>query len=239
LNNCVKKIYTKLAELYDEPVWTGPNDPLPALIKTILSQNTNDTNRDRAYRGLRQMFPAWEDVLAASPSRIAGAIKAGGLSKQKSAYIKDILKWIKKEFGELSLEAINEMTDEEAIALLSSRKGIGVKTAALVIMFCCGRDVCPVDTHVLRISKRLGLVPENASAERTYYLLAPQIPQGKAYTLHMNLLSFGKSICPSRNPHCYECPLYRQCIYENKTERKNMGGAKPKNPPETHLAINT
>jgi endonuclease-3 len=239
LKKRVMNIYNKLAELYGKPVWTEPSDPLPALIKTILSQNTNDANRDRAYRGLRQKFPSWEDVLSARPSAIATAIKAGGLSKQKSRYIKDILKWIKKEFGELSLDAINDMTNEEAIELLSSQKGIGVKTAAVVLMFCCGRDVCPVDTHVHRISKRLGLVPENASAEKAYYLLGPMIPKGKAYTMHMNFLSFGKSLCPARNPHCYECPLYRQCIYENKSERKAMGRGEPKDPPDTHLAINT
>jgi len=200
------------------PVWTR-KDPLDELMVTLLSQNTNDANRDRAYRALREHFPTWEQALKADVRRIERAIRPAGLSHQKSVRMKGILRWVQDTFGSLSLDFLKEMPDDEVIALLTSQKGIGVKTAAVVLAFALDRDICPVDTHVHRIAQRLGWVGEDTSAEETFHQLRELIPQGKAPTFHLNLLKFGRSRCAARKPLCQGCPMWGDCVWVGKTER--------------------
>ena len=144
----------------------------------------------------------------------------GGLSNQKSVRIKSFLKWVKETFGRLSLEVLDSMPAEEAYGLLCTQKGIGVKTVAVTLLFACGRDIFPVDTHVHRICRRLGLVPDNASAEKTHWLMAPLVPQGKALSLHLNLLSHGRTVCLAQRPRCGECNLKRLCVYYRSEVRE-------------------
>ena len=200
------------------PVWKR-KDPLDELMVTLLSQNTNDANRDRAYQALRKKFPDWHEVLNAPVSAIEKAIRPAGLSHQKSVRMKGILRWVQDTFGSLSLDFLKKMPDDEVIALLTSQKGIGVKTAAVVLAFALDRDVCPVDTHVHRIAQRLGWVSEDASAEETFHQLRELIPQGKAPTFHLNLLKFGRSRCAARKPLCQGCPMWGDCVWVGKTER--------------------
>lgn len=209
-----------LESVMGEPRWRGPSDPLDSLVKTILSQSTNDNNRDLAYSRLRERFPTWRETMEADRKEIAEAIKPAGLSNQKSARLVDILRWIKKTYGELSLDVLHEMPTEEAFDTLTTLKGIGVKTIAVVLMFACGRDVFPVDTHVHRIVRRLGLVHNKTDAVKTFHLMAPLVPSGKSYSLHMNLLSFGRTVCTARNPRCLECPLYQLCRWPDKQTRQ-------------------
>jgi len=197
------------------PVWRR-KDPLDELMVTLLSQNTNDANRDHAYRRLRERFPRWEEVRVAEVSEIEDAIRPAGLSKQKSERMKAILFWIEETFGGLTLEPIRKMSDDDAIALLTTQKGIGVKTAAVMLAFAFDRDLCPVDTHVHRIALRLGWVEEGASAEKTFALIRPEVPSGKAATFHLNLLKFGRTICQARSPKCGECPLVGGCVYPGR-----------------------
>ena len=207
----------KLLEKHQgEKVWPGPRDPLESLILTLLSQNTNDALRDRAYRRLRQRFSSWGEILKAKEEQIEEAIRIAGLSIQKAARMQGILRWVSEEFGQLSLAALNGMNDDQAFSLLKSQKGVGVKTAAVVLMAALGRDLCPVDTHVHRISRRLGWVPDSASAEKIFELLRPHIPEGKGYSLHMNLLQFGRTVCQARKPLCTECFLWDECVWEEK-----------------------
>jgi len=187
---------------------------------TLLSQNTNDNLRDKAYTKLRRRFPRWEQVLRAPENKIEEAICIGGLSQQKAARMKAILAWVKKEFGSLSLEDLGEKDDESALELLTSQKGIGIKTAAVVLMFALGRDLCPVDTHVHRMAGRLGWVAPNISAEKTFEVLRPHVPKGRGYSLHMNLLQFGRTICQARKPLCGRCFLYDECRWEGKAGRR-------------------
>ena len=206
-------ISSALEKRFGKPKWNGPSDPLDSFIKTILSQNTNDRNRDRAYEGLRRKYPTWEKVLRARTENIARAIRVGGLANQKSARIKAILAWLKEEYGELSLNAICDMDFDQALGTYGHLKGVGVKTLAVVLMFACGQDVFPVDTHVHRICGRLGFVPMNATADKTFYIMRGQIPRGKSYSLHMNILALGRQICHARNPRCDECPVLKYCRF--------------------------
>jgi endonuclease-3 len=199
--------------------WPGPSDPLDSLMLTILSQNTNDNLRDQAYAEMRRCWPSWNKVLNADSSELAEAIRIGGLSQQKAVRIKEVLCWIKERFGKLSLGALKDMSDDEAIELLTSRKGVGIKTAGVVLMFTLGRDLCPVDTHVHRIAGRLGWVPAVYSAEKVFWELRPHVPKGRAYSLHMNLLQFGRTVCHARNPRCGGCFLYDECVWEGKETR--------------------
>jgi len=204
-----------LEEQFGVPAWRRKN-PLDELILTLLSQNTNDNNRDLAYRRLREKFASWDDVLQASAFEIEEAIRPAGLSKQKSVRMKAILGWVVEAFGGLTLEPLRAMPDDEAIELLTTQKGIGVKTAAVMLAFAFDRDLCPVDTHVHRIAARLGWVEEKTGAEATFVVLRPLIPSGKAATFHLNLLKFGRTICQARSPKCGECPLFSGCIFPLK-----------------------
>ena len=202
-----------LEGLLGVPTREGAGDVLECLILTILSQNTTDVNRDKGYAELKERYPTWEDVLQLDTQAIEAAIKIAGLGKQKSHTIKNFLSWLKTEHGELSLEFIHDMETEKALELLCQHKGIGIKTASVTLSFACGREVFPVDTHILRISKRLELIPSNCSAEKAHQVLLPIVPDGKAYPFHMNLIYFGRQICNARKPLCERCPLTHHCLY--------------------------
>ena len=194
----------------DEP-HLDDGDPLDCLIHCILSQNTTSANCGRAYENLRQRFPTWEEALAARSPSIAKAIRIGGLANQKSRWIKDVLRWVQHTQGKLSLEALRHMTNEEAVAWLTSVRGVGLKTAAIVLCFGCGRDVFPVDTHVRRVCKRLGLVPFRNTRERTFRDMAPLVPTRKANSFHLNMVHLGRTVCRARQPQCTECPAAKLC----------------------------
>lgn len=200
------------------PKWDGTENVLECLILTILSQNTTDVSRDKGYAQLRKKYPTWEQVLRARVKSIEEQIRIVGLGKQKANTIKNFLTWLNKEYDELSLEFIHNMDTQEAMELLCQHKGIGIKTASVTLSFACGRDVFPVDTHIHRIAKRLGLIQPNCTAEKAHYELPLIIPKDKSYPFHMNLIYFGRQICNARKPLCDQCPLTNYCLYykENK-----------------------
>lgn len=198
---------------FGNPKWQGRGNPLSSLIKTVLSQSTNDRNRDVAYEALRKRFPDWEAVMNASPPEIAAAIRPAGLSNQKSVRIKNILQWIHEHYGSLDLNFICDLDPEVITKTFMQLPGIGIKTISVVLMFACGVDVFPVDTHVHRICRRIGLVPEKTSAEKTHWLMQPLVPKGKSFSLHMNFLKLGRTICLARKPGCEECPILNQCHF--------------------------
>jgi endonuclease III len=208
----VRIITQKLEGRFGEPRWPGRGKPLDDLILTILSQNTNDSNRDVAYRRLRERFADWESVMAAPVAEIAEAIRPAGLGNQKATHIKEILLWVHETYGALNLDFICDMPPDEVRQTLLQRKGIGIKTISVVLMFSCGADVFPVDTHVHRLCRRLGLVPEKASAKKTHELMQPLVPQGKAYSLHINFLKLGRTVCKAQKPLCSNCPLAELCL---------------------------
>ena len=208
-----KRIDSILAKAYGEKKQTRFRDPTEELILTVLSQHTSDTNRDRAYRSLRDAFPGWGGVVSAGADKIAKAIQVGGLANIKSKRILKILKQINAKSQGYSLSFLKDMPDNEVWEFLHGFDGVGPKTASCVMMFALGRDAMPVDTHVHRVGKRLGLIPENYSAEKAHDWFRELSLPVDVYQLHLNMISHGRALCRPSNPKCQECPLKRNCFY--------------------------
>ncbi|OGP94660.1 MAG: hypothetical protein A2157_11395 [Deltaproteobacteria bacterium RBG_16_47_11] len=213
LKATLRKITPLLEKHYGIPRRTDPGNPLDILIETILSQNTNDQNRDRAYQRLKTRFPHWEDVLEAKMNGIVSAIRQGGLARQKAKRIREILYWIKRHQGKLSLSFLRKMDSEEIKKTIGALKGIGPKTVHCLLLFGLRREAFPVDTHILRIGKRLGLIPEWMDAEKAHLWMSPLIPKEKSLSLHLNLIRFGRSLCKAKNPSCDICFLSGKCLH--------------------------
>ena len=209
----LKFVSQNLEAAYGVPRNTRHDDPLDELIGTILSQSTTNVNSDRAFASLKKRFPDWESARRARPSSIAAAIKSGGLANVKSVVIKNILNDILARRGKLELSFLKTDPVEEARQFLLSLKGVGPKTAACVLLFSCQRQVFPMDTHIFRIARRLGLLPEKIGDEQAHELMERLIPPEKHYSLHINLIVHGRKICLSRNPKCGQCALIEQCDY--------------------------
>jgi endonuclease-3 len=210
-SNILFTVSEALERRYGVPETGPPDNPLDVLIRTILSQNTNDRNRDLAYEELRRRFPRWEDIAEADQEEIAEAIKVGGLGRQKSARIKDVLQWAQGRWGSMTLTPLCDMETAEAMETLLSLKGVGLKTANCVLAFGCGRDAFPVDTHILRIAKRLAIIPPEATADNAHLLLAQLVPNGTAIPLHLNLIRYGRETCKARQPRCGRCLFPHLC----------------------------
>ncbi len=207
----VAMVTGRLESAFGIPTWKGKGKPLGSLILTVLSQSTNDRNRDVAYARLKEQFPDWQSVMNASSEEIADAIRPAGLANQKSVRIKNILQWIFENYGTFDLEFLCDMDPDQVTETFLKLKGIGIKTISVVLMFACGVDVFPVDTHVHRICRRLELVGEKATAEKTHYLMQTLVPEGKSYSLHNNFLHLGRTICKAQRPKCSQCPLNDLC----------------------------
>lgn len=198
-------------EMWDQK--RRPEDSLDSLMRTILSQNTTDQNRDKAYGILRIKFPTWESVMRAPRLEVKEAIRIAGLSNQKGPTMQSFLRWLYSERGNLNLDFIADLSIEEAVQVLTRHRGIGIKTAYIVLAFSCNKDLCAVDTHVHRILRRVGIIDERCGREKAHLELAPLIPAGKARSFHVNLVDFGKTVCTARQPACYSCPISSVCLY--------------------------
>ena len=206
-------VHHKLLAFYGQPEWRHPLPALDELISTILSQNTNDTNRDRAYQSLRRRFPTWEEVRDAEPDEVIAAIRSAGLANQKGPRIQAVLRAITAERGSLDLSFLKTMPLEEARIWLKHFKGVGPKTAAIVLQFSLGKPAFPVDTHIYRITGRLGLRPESMSVEQAHQHLENLFPPESYYAVHLNIIRLGREICHARRPNCPDCPLKDLCDY--------------------------
>lgn len=202
-----------LLDFYGVPEWRQPLPPLDELVSTILSQNTNDSNRDRAYNALRMRFPSWEAVRDADPARVIEAIRPAGLANQKGPRIQQILREITDLRKDLDLGFLHEMNPEECSRWLRQFKGVGPKTAAIVMQFSLGKPAFPVDTHIHRVTGRLGLRPPNMNAEQSHEELARLLPPETYNAAHLNLIRLGREICQARKPKCSQCPLQSHCEY--------------------------
>jgi endonuclease-3 len=209
----LKAVYHKLNETYGQPHWRDPLPPLDELVSTILSQNTNDANRDRAFQKLRQQFPTWGQVRDAPAADVIEAIRSAGLAQQKGPRIQKALRRISAERGALELDFLRDLPLPEARAWLLSLEGVGPKTAAIVLLFSLGRPAFPVDTHVHRVSLRLGLIAERVSAAQAHPLLEELTPPAWYYALHLNLIRHGRQVCRARKPHCEACVLNQLCDF--------------------------
>jgi endonuclease III len=209
----VKRISALLEREYGVPKRERSVDLLNVLVQTILSQNTNDQNRDRAYQRLKNQFPRWEDILRGERRKIVEALRPGGLARQKAKRIVDILQWLNKREGKVSLDFLKGMGEKEIQEILGGLKGIGPKTVHCLLLFGLGRDAFPVDTHILRVGKRLGFIPEEIDAEKAHLWMVPLVPKGKAHSLHINLIRHGRLVCKAKKPQCADCVLNKECLY--------------------------
>jgi len=209
----VERALDRLERAFGRPRHTRRLEPLDELILTILSQHTNDLNRDRAYASLRRRFPSWERVLRARPADVEDAIRVGGLAKTKSRVIQGVLRAVRRDRGRLDLSMLRRLPIEDAKAYLLGLKGVGEKTACCVLLFACGRPAFPVDTHVFRVARRLGWVPARSTPARTHAILARLVPQKRYFTAHVNLIALGRRVCRARAPDCPRCPLRSDCRY--------------------------
>jgi endonuclease-3 len=210
------EVHGWLIEAYGEPTWRPPMDPISELVSTILSQNTNDVNRDVAYDRLRARLPTWEGVRDADVNVVIEAIRPAGLANQKGPRIQEALRFITRERGELSLDFLAEWPVEQAKDWLVSMKGVGPKTAAIVLLFSLGRPAFPVDTHVHRVTKRLGLIGPRVSREKAHDELECLVDPEDYYAFHLNVIRHGREICASRNPRCPDCILIDLCDYASE-----------------------
>ncbi|MEP7037495.1 MAG: endonuclease III [Acidobacteriota bacterium] len=206
-------IVQNLENTFGEPKLAKKSDALAMLIKIILSQATTDTNSRRTFENLKKKFGTWEKVSAAETNEIADAIRLGGLANQKANVIKDLLMQIEEKHGTLSLKFVDKMTDEAARDYLLQFRGIGPKTVACTLLFALHKEVFPLDTHIFRILKRMGVLPEKITDAKAHRLLDELAPHDKFYSLHVNLIRLGKKICRPREPLCEQCPLIEYCDY--------------------------
>lgn len=209
-------IHEKLIEFYGEPIWHDPMPPVHELVCTILSQNTNDKNRDRAFNLLRAKFPTWKEVRDAKIEEVIEAIRPAGLANQKGPRIQQVLKAITEERGDLDLSFLKAIPVEEARKWLMKFKGVGPKTAAIVLCFSLGMPAFPVDTHVYRVTGRIGLRPEKMTVEQAHPHLESLFPPETYYAAHLNIIRLGREICTARKAMCEICPIVKLCDYGRK-----------------------
>lgn len=218
LSDIADEVHQVLVVHYGHPEWRNPLPAIDELISTILSQNTNDNNRDRAFNALREKFPSWEAVRDANPDKVIDAIRSAGLANRKGPRIQSALKTITNELRgqgsqSLNLEFLGELSTEQARNWLIDLNGVGPKTAAIVLLFSLNRPAFPVDTHVYRVTGRIGLIPKKMSVEKAHKHLEDVFSPDSYYAVHLNLIRLGREICRSRNPKCGQCPLSHLCEY--------------------------
>jgi endonuclease-3 len=208
-----QSVYQILFCSYGRPTWRKRLTPLDELISTILSQNTNDRNRDTAFLNLKKLFPTWEQVRDAPQEEVINAIRSAGLANQKGARMQSILRQITAERGNLEIYFLADLTSEEAREWLLQFKGVGPKTASIVMQFSLNHPAFPVDTHIYRISGRLGLRPTKMNVEKTHEIMEMLFTPDQYSTMHLNMIRLGRKICLARKPKCLDCPLQKQCAY--------------------------
>lgn len=202
-----------LIAAYGYPGWRPYLPPLDELIDCILSQSTNDRNRDRAFAALKERFPTWEDVMNAPTRDVIDAIRPAGLANQKGPRIQEVLRRIQAERGALDIEFLGDLPVEEAKAWLTSLDGVGPKTAAIVLCFAFNRPAFPVDTHIHRLGQRIGFLPTGITADKAHDVMEAIVPPDDYYAFHLNLIRHGREVCHARKPACTRCPLQPHCDY--------------------------
>jgi endonuclease-3 len=212
------KIHEVLLDVFGRPVWRTPLPPVDELVSTILSQNTNDLNRDRAFNSLQAKFPTWEAVRDAQTREVVAAIRTAGLANQKGPRLQKVLRAITDERGGLDLSFLKDLPLEEARSWLTKFKGVGPKTAAIVLCFSLNRPAFPVDTHIYRVTGRIGLRPQKMTVEQAHPYLENLLPPETYYAAHLNLIRLGREICHARKPDCPRCPIRKLCKYTPKTK---------------------
>lgn len=207
----IDEVIKLLEQEYGSLEWQSGRKPVDVLIGTILSQNTSDANSGRAFGSLRTVFDCWEAVASAPVEHIAQAIKSGGLSRIKAVRIKQILNKIEEERGSVNLNFLSSVDMSEARDYLMNLPGVGQKTASCVLLFSLGKPALPVDTHVFRVARRLGLIDSRVSVGKAHALLQEQTSPSKVYQFHLHMIEHGRRVCHARQPCCQGCVLGSGC----------------------------
>jgi len=207
----VRAIHQRLERHFGELVPPRRSDPLEELVLTVLSQHTSDVNAERAFASLRSALPSWDEVVRARPEEVADAIRSGGLANTKAPRIQAILREVHEREGRYDLSSLRRMPDADATAYLSSLPGVGPKTTAVVLAFSLGRDAMPVDTHVHRVTTRLGWIEPQTSEAKAHLALSELVPAEILVPLHVGLIRLGREVCRAGRPRCEECPLFELC----------------------------
>jgi endonuclease-3 len=208
----IQKITELLSQAYGKRA-AAIDDPVAVLVRTILSQNTSDTNSLAAYASLVASFPGWQAMAQAKNDDIAVAIKHGGLSAVKAGYIKNALREIAARNGSIDLAFLQDLSLDEARNWLVDLPGVGIKTANCVLLFGLGLPALPVDTHVYRVSRRLGIIDDKTPVDKAHLLLEKKVPPDRVYAFHVLLIEHGRKTCRARNPKCDVCVLQDICRY--------------------------
>lgn len=202
-----------LETVYTRRTWRQRGNTLDTLIGTILSQNTTDKNSGKAFEQLKDAYPTYEEVLAAPVDDVIDVIRVAGLGNQKGPRIQRSLEKIQAERGELDLEFLGEMAADDARDWLTSIKGIGLKTASIVICFGFNGPAFPVDTHVNRVSQRIGFTPDGTTPDKAHYIMEEIVPPADYFAFHIQLIQHGRAVCKARSPKCESCPIAHLCDY--------------------------
>lgn len=219
----IRKIIFILNRRYGRPEPLRRTDPVDELIRTVLSQNTNDRNSLAAFTVLKKRFRSWEMLLKSDVKDVARLIKHAGLANIKARRIRGILKEIKHREGRIGLGALKNLNAPEAIRYLRSLKGVGPKTASCVLLFSFNKPVMPVDTHIFRVTKRLGLIPSNLKIEGAHEALSRSVPKDLIYNFHLGIIEHGRRTCKAQNPRCGICALYSMCHFKDKRLFRRIG----------------
>jgi len=211
-------VYQKLVEAYGQPQWRQHLPPVDELVSTILSQSTSDVNRDKGFYALKARYPDWESVMTAPPDDVIETIRPAGLANQKGPRIQAALRTVYEARGAITLDFLADMPMAEAESWLTAIKGVGRKTAAIILLFAFNRPAFPVDTHVHRITQRLGLIGPKVSADKAHDLLAELGDPDTYYPMHLNLIRHGREVCQARQPKCDRCVLQAECAYYQKNK---------------------
>jgi len=211
------EIHHRLLLVYGEPSWRLAYAPMDELVLTFLSQNTSDLNSGRAFQALKARFPDWQAVIDAPTEELADAIRSGGLADRKAPRIQKALRRILEERGEFNIDFLADLPVDDAMHWLTSFDGIGHKTASIVMLFCFGKAAFPVDTHVGRVTRRLGLAAPKDTEEKIKGLWERLVPSEWYYALHLNLIRHGREVCHAHRPECERCVLNDLCCYAGRT----------------------
>jgi endonuclease-3 len=207
----IEQVLQLLSREYGNKKWNPDRDPVAVLVQTILSQNTSDRNSDRAFDSLLATFKTWQDIADADTRDIANSIRIGGLADVKASYIKNTLNAINSIQKDFDLDFLRNLSLNEARDWLMQLPGVGMKTASCVLLFSLGLPALPVDTHVYRVSQRLGLFDNKMPVNRAHIFLESIVPPNMAYEFHILLIEHGRRTCKARNPYCYKCVLQAIC----------------------------
>ena len=218
----IKRIIALLTGEYGEQCWQPDHKPVATLVQTILSQHTSDVNSHRTFHALGCAFPDWDDMADADVGHIVSSIRAGGLGEIKAKRIKQALNEIRRKHGRVELDFLNQLPLTEARDWLKQLPGVGTKTANCVLLFSLGKPALPVDTHIFRVSRRLGLIVDKASVEKAHRVLENLVSPENVYRFHVLMIEHGRKVCKAIHPRCPECILRKLCSsYEQFTKNSS------------------